>query len=587
MSPGESVEVIPPTPKTVLLHEASCLNATIRDAMRVVMVQPVGILQTTEELGPHYSLSQHENATARFQAFLELVHSREAELAVAPEYFVPLQAFRELMADPALLRRDTLLVLPLESVSREDYFHLATLASENGIEVDQTKLAPTDGKYVNTVAVLYRGATDISLFLQAKTYEAREELHNLAVGEEFFVIEGKNVVCLVLLCSDVNYPAFHNTWVNAAAQKSGALMVHSQWNPKPDYYAHWGFWQSILDSQDGPKRIVFSINWGAGSQIMEGDSVKHQICHPRSRILRGKMLQETWRYPNRSGAGLQLHHKRIHNTLCEVWHLMSRTEHCEVLRIVRPYEAVPRQLSSDSRGVLDCEFFSLSKESPTTFSAAWPEDLKSRFWSCCEECNLQGAKWEHLKGITVCELESVFNACLLKKEDSWLKKDVDQRIPTAQLACQSGQICECDDSVPLCCQQREEWLQETAVFVKCLNLFRNNHSSERLFTTGKYPLNVLDDEGAPLGWLLNGRGVEEHFLRKKIKQILGDLLYSRTQLQLFIVGAAGTITVEGIIDQPTGRGGIQDPGETGQGITQTHHSAVISIEVLQDEGDRR
>jgi len=583
-----SVEMVPPSTKTVQLHEASCLSASTREPIKAAIVQPVGSLETAQGLGPHYSLGQHEDADARFKAFLELVRDENAELAVAPEYFVPCQSFRDVIGDPSVLRRDTLFVLPLESVTREDYAALPQLALDNSIEVEVTRLVQNSGTYVNAVAVLYRGQAEVSLFLQAKTYEARDELHNLAVGEEFFAIEGQNVVFLVLLCSDANYPNFHGAWVSAAAQKPAALIVHSQWNPKPDYVHHWGLWESILNAQDKEKRLIFSANWGAGSKILEEGETKNEIIHPRSRILRGKKLQEKWWYPNRSAAGLQLHYKSIHNTACEVWHLMTRTEHCEVIQIVRPYEIVPREQSSDAKGIVRCQFFTRSEHEPRSFSTGQPTNLQNRFWDCCRECNLEGGDWGYLRDATICELEGMCNACLHSKENIWLNRDVDQRIPTAQLACQQGNACACENSEHLCCQQREDWLQQTAAFVECLNRFRRSEDVDgcRIFPTDKYPLNVVGGNGEPLGWLLNSCGVNAQFLERRIRQILGNLVYSQSQLRLFVVGTTpGAITENGIIDQPNSPGGIHDPGESGQGINQIHHSAVITIMVLEDEGN--
>ena len=110
MSEDMNMECVP-----VSLEEASCLKAT-HSPVRVATIQPHGDLVYDPSQGNRYHQTSRNDAKDRVSAFLQLVEEREAELAIAPEYFAPLESIENVLANPTTLREDTIYVLPIESI---------------------------------------------------------------------------------------------------------------------------------------------------------------------------------------------------------------------------------------------------------------------------------------------------------------------------------------------------------------------------------------------------------------------------------------------------------------------------------------
>jgi predicted amidohydrolase len=51
-------------------------------------MQPKDDLNYSEQLGPHYNNGAHEIGAKRVDEFLRIVQAKNAELAIAPEYFL-------------------------------------------------------------------------------------------------------------------------------------------------------------------------------------------------------------------------------------------------------------------------------------------------------------------------------------------------------------------------------------------------------------------------------------------------------------------------------------------------------------------
>ena len=328
-----------PTQKLVSLNEASCLKGD-RSNVRVAVMQPQGQLYFSDELGPHYHDTDKEDADHRTFAFLNLVQNEEASLAIAPEYFAPLSTILKILEDPKALRADCLYVLPIESLLIDQYYALIKEGKKR-YDCQETQLDDKPGTSVNPCAMLYRGDDQLKLFLQTKIFESDPEYKNLKPGVEFFVVEGQNIALIVLLCSDANHAPFHEIWTSSASTKTGAYIIHAQCNRSPDFENYRSFWNSILNHESGPKRLVFSLNWGIGTEVLTEGGNKFLITRSRSRIIRGKILETDLYYPKRSAAGihLQQYYCGSRNER-EVWHIIPGTEQCLVLDMKRLCENI-------------------------------------------------------------------------------------------------------------------------------------------------------------------------------------------------------------------------------------------------------
>ena len=565
----------PPVARSVNLKGAKCLMADT-DRVRVALVQPVGTLVTAERRGPHYGEEERDTAIKRCYSFLEVARSCKADLVVAPEYFSPHEVIKRLLAEPTLLRKHALYVLPVESLSRESFSQLVFTARERGFDVQASNLDFSASRYyVNCCAIFHRRSQHRILLLQAKTYGAFAEKPSLIPGKDFFLIEGENNSCLVLLCSDGNNQSNYRAWTTVAHQKPGAIVIHCQCNRRPDYSQHEALWADFLHTNLGKNRLFFSVNWGTDTKIQDDDGL-YEIKTPRSRIIRGKPLQQSPSYTNRSTAGLHYECRRHNRSRWEMWHLSSPEEHCIILDMVPPFESVPSEQQYRDKGVLMSQIL---RSTNSGFSRTDALDLTRYFWINCEVYGVNQSHYSNIEGVPLSDLERFCNSCLLRRHGSWLSKDIAVRIPTAQLTCLSDDSSSCNNTDLPCCSGRDDWLDETQFVCQCLKKFnRTSFSNQFQLTVDKtFPLNVTRNDNAAVGWLFHAGGRTARALGK----IIGDRLNhtnineTKRKICLFAVGEYEQLEKKDLF--PTPIASVLDTDVSGQDILDLSHHPDYAI----------
>ena len=568
----------PPEPRSIRLHEAKCLMADT-DPVRVALIQPVGTLVASDQRGPHYGEEEREWAITRCRSFLEAARINKADLVIAPEYFSPREAIEELVDEPTLLRENTLYILPIESLALESYSELAASGERAGFNVHTPTLNSSGNRhYVNCCAIVCRSSQHTILLLQAKTYGAFAEKPALISGNDFFLIEGKNSCCLVLLCSDGNHQRVYRAWIEAADQKPGAIVIHCQCNRRPDYPQHAALWAEFLQANLGENRLIFSMNWGQDTTIQDANDL-YKIKTPRSRLVRGKCLQQSSRYHRRSAAGLHYECRMKTKPSWDVWNLTKPGEHCIFIDLVPPFESVPSEQQYRDKGVLFSQLFKIVNSGVSETDAI---NLARYFWNNCEEYGAEEPHYASIGRMPLSELERFCNSCLLRPDRYWLSKDIAVRIPTAQLICLSDNCCDCDNTNLPCCDERERWLEETEIVCHCLKRFyemplSNNFQLSRNKT---FPLNVLRTDNSAVGWLFHAGGKPAHSLSKTIKKRLNETNINERKgtIYLFVVGENEELEEENLFPGPGTS--VSDTDRGGQDILDLSHQPHFAISHL-------
>ncbi len=560
----------------VFLKEASCLKDTTHTPVRVATIQPHGNLAYDPSLGNRHHQTSRTDAKNRVSAFLRLVQQQRAELAIAPEYFAPVESIEEVLADPATLREDTIYVLPIESIPLDKYNAIYQLAVDEGFEVARTQLdLEKPGTFVNPCAIMYRGQDSFKVFFQAKVFEAAPEYSGLLPGKEVFQINGQDFVLLVLICSDANFSNYHQIWTDALSNGRGAYIAHVQWNPRPDYPIYGQFWASLLNSGRGRDRLVFSLNWAVESKILHGYETMSSVLQSRTRIFRGKIMEKAFLYHERSVAGLHLEHRNE----WEIWHVLPPQEHAHIHDICRPYEDVDPAIALRS-GIVRSTCFD-RRSVPNVFRENVPDDLTSHFWQSCEEYEYHVGAEVPNDHNSLWKLERVCNACLLTEKDRWNEQDVMSRIPTAQLICLNLRNCtDCPYRRLPCNQTRPSWKMATEKVAQCLRRFQESdlcsEQGVRVASTSSYPLNLIHSDDSEAGWLFHGSGREGHNVEKDVASFFqkGGLDKTRRVFDLCHVGVSGNINANNICSEFSDK---SDPVDEPQGITNREHAPEFSI----------
>lgn len=577
-----------PQIKSLYLHEAPALEAS-SECIRVAWIQPCGKLVFNDTLGPHYSNDDREKAKRRARSFLGLVKESDALIAIAPEYFAPIEALKDVIEDPTNLREGTLYILPSECLNLSTYEELRLFARDHGINLESTDLEQIEGRtFVNPCAIIFKGQHGLKMFLQSKIYESQAEFLKIARGENIFAIEGLQIVLVVVICSDANLPDYHTAWARAASYKPGAYIVHVQWNPHPDYVQHNNFRSAILNAANGQNRILFSLNWAAGSKLFYNGQEIRTIKRSRTRIFRGRKLQKSPNYLERSATGLHVSHveQERYNQAWEAWHAMPLKEHAYFIEIPRPFENIPPPQDLHYHGVVNSKYFEPEPiETIDHFENRLPQELSKPFWGTCEEFGLSPEAHADINELPLSELERLINACLRRKNGSWMVKDVICRIPTASLLCGQHDCDGCVDQGLQCSHTREEWEDDAKYFVDCLIKFNSSQfpgEGLKVRPAERYPLNLIDHFGKEQGWLFHRKGLPSRMLEKELQgHLKGEgLVTFRGLLHLLIVGSGDNIEVKNIFSQPGDIDMKIGPEAISQDILASDHGPEIKVVTL-------
>jgi hypothetical protein len=587
-------------PKRAILEDPSCLKASTVP-LKVAVAQPLGTLHVAQQLGPHYETDYIAGAKKRVNEFLRIVRETNSELAMAPEFFLPVESAREVFANPAILRADTVYVLPMESVTYAHYLRFVSDIRE-GARWDLT-IAGTedvqniDGRWINSALILYMKHNIMKAFIQPKTKPAGPELNRMVCGKEIFGFQGTNGVLAVAMCADVHQP-LSDVWRQIAGMGSFSYTVHCQFNSKPDFESYYtGFWSSLLNDEGGNERMIFSLNWCRGA-LIKGTDEPVEIYTQSNRYIRGTDLQKNYIFREQSLAGLHLQQRpqpQNPKKIWETWYCITNTNSVRIFELVRPRQGVPPAQGDRSRGIVSSLFY--EQNNGGEYETKEPKNLAVPFFeslgSIMHEENTSVATF--FNGLSLCELEVFCSACNMLRLRSWLKDDIDVRLPTALLLCRDPkQLCEggqeteaCPHRGKSCNLGRSKWetdLTNVAFSIKAFEKFRTlNNLDIRADITGGYPTNLLNTSSRKHGWLLHGRGWVGEKIGKEIRELLKDSLktHQLKHIDLFVNGAISEIKNEHIFDHPSDDI-AEPPTEAEHDTYEEHHLPSLHIYLLTD-----
>ena len=580
--------------KSVILDQIPCLMAGTSN-VRIAIIQPEGELESTDTLGPHYPDADRVYANKRAESFLSLCDHENVDLAISPEYFLPIETVNKIIADPNLLKLNSFYILPIESLKLDVYLSLLNSASNGDANKEVIKTNIDDANldadrtryFVNPTMMIYRNTVKTYIFFQIKTIASSLELTNMVIGKEIFSIEGDNIVLVHALCSDANRQPPYDVWGEISLRKPGAYIVHSQFNPKSDYEDYYkSFWASVLNIQDGDNRILFSINWNRNSKINPASA---KIDIPSTKIIRGRSMQKNSEYQGLSKTGIHLQIVKFSQTdrrSWEVWHFVPEHNYCQILDLVRPFQGTAEAQAQNNKGVISSKHFIFNN---VIFEEKFPQNLTNKFFAYLVNAGLPTGAYSNLKNLTLCELESFSNACLARNKDEWLSDEIDSRIPTAFNFC-TGKRCvedQCQHINKSCCQKRRYWEEDANNVKECLESFYNCtfHKDDgfELKLTDQYPLNVIQEVKNETGWLFHCKGASARSVGKRVIALLSvtGLSSVKKDISLFPIRVFGDLKPEiDFVEKPQD---ISEPG-TGVEVDNSKHKSNIKVCSIENLG---
>ena len=125
-----------------------------------------------------------------------------------------------------------------------------------------------------------------------------------------------------------------------------------------------------------------------------------------------------------------------------------------------------------------------------------------------------------------------------------------------KLVCNCEALDKCTKPAHRCNQLWHEWNRNQEYFCDCLQAFHGSAykttNQLNVLPHRNYPLNVSDNKGSPIGWLLHGQGRNVEMVEKDIALELRDSYLERVQKQVIIYpfSVTGTISAENVFRQP-------------------------------------
>ena len=360
------------------------------------------------------------DAKKRIIEYLEFAAGCESDLVVAPEYAVPRDALPEILQGRVHVRPGTLYVLPLESMSVADYKRIQDFESSSSPKCEISLLAVSEDDGDTSVNSCLLFCVDeqgtLRAYLQPKLFRSKLEESCLARGSQIYVVEGQNLALAVAICSDANHPDIHQLLVNAADSKAGAVIVHPQWNPTPDFPLYGTLREALLSRALGTRTLAISANWSCASSVFRDGSVAAEIETPRTQFLRGDSLRTSAGANKRNsmaGFCLQRVSHGLDRPKAELWHSTHLDEVCMWADIGRVLltGAPAVQLTSDS--MKRAKAFGRGADGKFSVEIDY-RTLSSPFWFHAGEQGLGRAELSALQDATLSGLPLRFEpACVV------------------------------------------------------------------------------------------------------------------------------------------------------------------------------
>lgn len=261
--------------------ELSLLQAT-HQSYRALLLQPAGpIYADAQRIGPR----DLQAATARADNFLKTAWTRGDQLAVTPEYFLPVSSLLKAAKGEHFPRSGALWVLGCESMTpaqlekfKSDCFGHCDVV----FEVDEAPVV--QGNYFDPVAycfVTQDAAQNFKrvIIFQFKTVPSRDdhgfENKQLRCGRAIYRFRGRDelIKLSTIICSDA---LSLSQDANAAKQLSNStILIHVQLNPKPKHDDYRRYRTDVF-SRTAPLTNcdIICLNWAQNMVQYEAESTE-------------------------------------------------------------------------------------------------------------------------------------------------------------------------------------------------------------------------------------------------------------------------------------------------------------------------
>ncbi|MCG2722184.1 MAG: hypothetical protein L6290_09255 [Thermodesulfovibrionales bacterium] len=509
-----------------------CLVAK-KDPIVIAMFQPKITLSLADELGPRYGASRTD-ACHKADLFLTLAKNNNASLIVFPEYSAPKELLFTLCKQPDKLLPGSLVVLPLEALSPEEYEQLVNSI----ISIDKCQCIPLDvstrlnGDFVSICALIEITESNVRVYFQPKRFPSKFETSGLCSGHDYFCFRGKGISLTVLICADGNQPDIYEKQIKETLEAApGRYFIHTQWNPEPRYPIYEEMWRRIISSQRDGSTFLISINVASDSSVDRISDTR--VAVPYVSIACSGNGQPEKKYMSR-------------RNFIAFKSLIEQERYGQVLNFIFPHDGAhiaevkrPFESPTHAANITD----TLLHRGKTFYFAENYIELDGKYANESIKTELEDRgisnKGEYFTEFTPEELEIFISSCLLQKKYTWLEHDILTR-PLIWLSFYPRIV------------ENQRAKDAVDYFLQCLDHMNTcedqGYEPRSAPTIRDYPINLTHKGKHDIGWLFHCRGLSAERIAGKVRDLL--VVYVQTaaksRLRLFPINCSGDLRIDKI-----------------------------------------
>ncbi len=505
-----------------LEDKIDCLVAK-KEPVVTAFFQPKITLSMTGGLWPQYGASR-EDACHKAELFLDLAKNNNASLIVFPEYSAPRELLFTLCTQPERLLPGSLVILPLEALSLDEYKHITILINNiDKCECEQLDISERLQKgFVNICSIIALTDSRVKVYFQPKRFPSQLETSGLCHGSDYFCFKGKGIALNVMLCADGNEAELYNEQIAQTINTArGCYFIHAQWNPKPRYPIYNQLWQRIISSDTSGSNLLMSVNVASGSSVEGRPDTMVEV--PYVSIAFGGDGRRDTKYMSRRNliAFKSLFEQRRYG---QVMNFIFPYDCAHIAEVKRPFENPTHAANITHTLLHGSKTFCFSGEynelDDTYAVASVRKELGERGTPIPEEC---------FSEFTPEELEIFISSCLLHEKYAWLEHDILAR-PLIWLSSYRYIV------------RNRAAEDELDLFFQCLDRMDacevQGYEPKMASEIRDYPINLKHKEDNSIGWLFHCRGLSADRASSEVSELLKAYVHDAvcSRLRLFPIG---------------------------------------------------
>lgn len=514
-----------------LEDKIDCLVAK-KEPVVTAFFQPKITLSMTDELGPHYGASR-EDACRKAELFFDLARNNSASLIIFPEYSAPREVLFTLCNQPERLLLGSLVVLPLEALSLEEYRQIVTSINDMKIPFEHLNvLDHLQAGFVNICSIIALTNSGVKVYFQPKRFPSQLETSGLCCGTDYFCFKGEGISLTVIVCADGNQPDIYEDQIKKTIGAArGCYFIHTQWNPEPRYSIYEDLWRRIISSDTAGSNLLISVNVASGSSV-EG-LPNTMVTVPYVSIACSGNGQPDKKYMSRRN--LIAFKSLLEQKYGQVLNFTFPHDGAHIAELKRPFENPTHAVNITDTLLHGSKTFWFSgeyKELDVNYAAAALKKAREDRGSSNQD--------EYFTEFTPEELEIFISSCLLQDKYTWLEHDILTR-PLIWLSYYRQIIRN---------QVAEDALD---LFFQCLDRMDTceveGYEPKTASEIHDYPINLKHKEENSSGWLFHCKGLSADLVARKVSELLVAYVHNAasSRLRLFPIGdCSGDLRVDNI-----------------------------------------